>query len=523
VVTVIASEDLVVTGREASTSAWTKALAALSLVLGFLMWMQWATAVSLVEIWSRSETYAHGFVVPFISAWLFWRRRDEWLNETPRPGWAAIPLLAAGSLLWLAGQLAEANVLAQCAFVMSLILAVVALLGKRVAAINAFALGFLLFAVPVGEIFIPQLMDWTADFAVMGLRASGVPVYREGLQFGIPSGKWSVIEACSGVRYLLASLTVGTLFAYLTYRSWPRRLAFAVMAVLVPIIANWVRAYLIVMLGHLSGNRLAAGVDHLIYGWVFFGMVIFVMFWIGARWREADAPGTQQRSSVRTNGAGGGKQVWAVAVSAAIAAALGPAIEAALGASNTAPSSTPRLTLPVELGDWQEATESPLGWKPHFEYPTSEFQTRFRSRRGEVGLYLAFYRQQDSSRKLISSVNVLVTSQDESWHRLGREERTVTAAGRPIAMKGEVLRGPSQVQLTAWTCYRIDGRWTANSAWAKVLTAWSRLRGHGDDGAAVVIYALGETGSDAGALLSTFAAVALPAVGDMLDQVNGQR
>ena len=139
------------------------------------------------------------------------------------------------------------------------------------ARVLAFPLAFLFFAVPFGEIFVPTLIDWTADFTVAALRFSGVPVYREGNHFVIPTGRWSVVEACSGVRYLIASLMVGTLYAAIAYRSARRRACFIVAAILVPIVANWLRAYMIVMLGHLSNNRLATGVDHIIYGWMFFG------------------------------------------------------------------------------------------------------------------------------------------------------------------------------------------------------------------------------------------------------------
>ena len=73
---------------------------------------------------------------------------------------------------------------------------------------------------------MPKLMEWTAWFTVLALRASGIPVYQEGLQFVIPSGNWSVVEACSGIRYIIASVTVGTLFAYLNYVTLRRRLIF---------------------------------------------------------------------------------------------------------------------------------------------------------------------------------------------------------------------------------------------------------------------------------------------------------
>src|SRR5258706_27980 len=146
---------------------------------------------------------------------------------------------------------------------------------------------------PLVEGLIPPMMDWTADFTVRALQFSGIPVFREGLFFTIPSGNWSVVEGCSGVRYLIASLTVGVLFAYLSYRRTWKRLLFVTLSVIVPIIANGFRAYLIVMIAHLSDNRLAHGVDHFTYGSVFFGLVMLLLFWIGSSWRDPHATPTE--------------------------------------------------------------------------------------------------------------------------------------------------------------------------------------------------------------------------------------
>src|SRR5207302_5055454 len=101
--------------------------------------------------------------------------------------------------------------------------AIVTVVGLQAARVLAFALAFLLFAVPSGEFLVPTLMDWTADFTVSALRLSGVPVYREANHFIIPSGVWSVVEACSGIRYIIASVMVGTIFAAVAYRSTRRR------------------------------------------------------------------------------------------------------------------------------------------------------------------------------------------------------------------------------------------------------------------------------------------------------------
>src|SRR5207302_659360 len=120
-----------------------------------------------------------------------------------------------------------------------------------------FPLAFLLFAVPAGELLIPTLIEWTADFTYHAIRLSGVPMYREGNHFILPTGYWSIVEACSGIRYIIASLMVGTIYAAVAYRSALRRALFIAASILVPIVANWLRAYMIVMLGHLSNNKLA--------------------------------------------------------------------------------------------------------------------------------------------------------------------------------------------------------------------------------------------------------------------------
>ena len=259
------------------------------IVVGVLA-LYWRTTLSMVAIWERSETFSHGFVVVPIVFYLLWRRRDAIAAMEARPCWGALFGVAAMGFAWLVGELVSAASVSQFAVIAMIPFAVWAILGTRVVTALSIPLAFLFFAVPFGEFMVPTLMDRTADFTVIALRASGVPVYREGNFFLIPTGAWSVVEACSGLRYLIASLMVGCLYAYLTYRSPLRRATFIAASLVVPIVANWMRAYMIVMIGHLSSNKLAVGADHLIYGWVFFGVVILLLLLIGSRWREDDEP-----------------------------------------------------------------------------------------------------------------------------------------------------------------------------------------------------------------------------------------
>jgi len=478
---------------------WPRAAGVLALLLAWTLFWYFDTASAIVGIWLRSDTFTHGFIVVPIVLWLVWHKRATLAQLPPQPNaWSLVPL-ALAAFAWLLGDLVAVNALTQFALVAMLVLLVPALLGLAVTRVLGFALAFMFFAVPFGEFALPQLMDWTANFTVMALRASGVPVYREGLQFVIPSGSWSVIEACSGVRYLIASLTVGVLFAYLNYQSTLRRVLFIVVSIIVPIIANWLRAYMIVMLGHLSDNKIATGVDHIIYGWVFFGVVIFLMFIVGARWSEPEPAlpvaaddATLLLPSARL-GQAQARFVWV----AALAALLVLAPQATRWALDRADNRNPvQLQAPATLAaGWTALAPAAAAFTPAFQNPSAEANTTYTDGTASIGLYLGYYRAQNYQRKLVSSDNVLVKSKDPLWARVTSNRVSVTTNGQSVAWRQAELRGSGLLgrsgdnRLTAWQLYWVNGTLTTSDVQAKAYGALYRLLGRGDDSAVIVLSA----------------------------------
>lgn len=489
----------------------------------------WPTGRGMVEIWARSDTFAHGFVVPAISGWLAWRHRALLRGASARPALWALVVVALAGFGWLLGELAEVNALRQAAFVGLLILTVPVIGGIDVARRLAFPLAFLLFAVPFGEFLLPQLMEWTASFTITALKLSGIPVYREGLHFVIPSGSWSVVEACSGVRYLIASVMVGTLFAYLTYQSLTRRIAFVVISFLVPVLANWLRAYMIVMIGHLSGNRLAVGIDHLIYGWVFFGVVMLLMFWIGAKWREDEvAPPAIATRPVGAVGIGGavGPSAFGLAAVLFVALALAPLAASRLIESGVA-TVPPKLEVLATVADWQPAPTPVTSWRPR--YPSAS-DARFDSWTKDgrsVGVFVAFYRDQAAERKLITSENVLVTSNDPQWLQVATGAHALVLPAGPAAVRTADLANRAGDRLRVWQWYWIDGQWTDNPIKAKAMTALAQLTGRGDDSAVVVLVTPLAAGpgaqQEADAVLEPFAGQMMAPLAAALQATRNQR
>lgn len=502
---------------------WRRPLAAWLLLTLALLLLYRDTALGMVTIWWRSGTFTHAFLVPPIVLWLAWRRRAMLAPLAPRAvPWLALPIAALGAL-WVLADVASVNAATQFALVAMLVLLVPAVLGWSVARELSFPLAFLFFCVPVGEFLLPQLMDWTAKFTVVALRLSGIPVYQEGLQFIIPSGQWSVVEACSGVRYLIASAMVGTLYAYLSYHTTRRRLAFIAFAIALPLVANWARAYMIVMIGHLSGNTLAVGVDHLIYGWVFFGLVMMVMFMIGGRWAQPDAVLVPRAPQPVV--AGG--RAWPVLLALAVVVALPQGLGLWLRQASAHP--LPPLVALAPAAGWTAEAAPADAWSPAFEGADAESHRLFR--RGDdpqVGLHLRYYRDQDYQRKLVSSANGLVESESKRWAVVSRapvEAQIAQGAQGELSLVGSQLRGASldgvnAPRLTVWHLYWINGRPMVSDWRARLYGAWLRLRGLGDDAALVLVYTRQD--AQAEARLREFLAAHWRAIDADLRQVRAQ-
>ncbi|WP_295991402.1 exosortase A [Rugamonas sp.] len=444
----------------------------------------WHTAASIVAIWERSDTYAHGYVILPITLWLVWRRRDALRQMPLQPCWPALAALALCGAAWLAGELGGVQVVSQYALAAMLALTPLALLGLRMARVIAFPLLFLLFGVPVGENLIAPLVQITAGFTVEALRWTGVPVLREGNHISLPSGDWSVVEACSGLRYLISSVTLGCLYAYLSYRSWRRRALLVLAAVLVPVLANGLRAYMIIMIGHLSGMALAVGVDHLIYGWVFFGLVMLLLFRIGNIWREdEEAPAAGVTRSAPPPAPASTATVAGAALTIAASLLVWPAYLYRLEQAGAA-------LPPLELERFHARAPMALGftdWTPDYQAPSGSLRQFYALPAGPVGLTLMYYRDQRDGPKLISSGHHL-TMADSPWREGASVDRALgQGADGPPAVRETTLR-KGQQSLLVWRWYAIDGQPTASDYVGKMLQSKQKMMTGGSNGVVVMLF-----------------------------------
>jgi len=446
------------------------------------------TTASMVAIWQRSETFAHGYLVIPLFLYLLWREREAIAAIVPKPCLPALLGIAAlGVAWWIAVQL-RVNSIAQIAVIGMIPFAIWTVLGTPAIRLLAFPLFFLFFAVPIGEFMMPALMDWTADVTVAALRASGVPVYREANQFTIPTGVWSVVEACSGLRYLIASFMVGCLFAYLSFRSIRRRAMFIAASIAVPIVANWIRAYGIVMLGHLSGNRIAVGVDHLVYGWLFFGVVTAILFAIGARWREdiVETPRGTARPQAPLASHWQSPRVRGALVGVLIATIVWPAV-AFLRESDLAAAAPTALRPVPGNGGWVASAVPLSDWVPDVSGATAVLSQTYEREGKRVGLYIAYFDGRAREGKAITSTNQLVGTTNRKWRLVARGATPADLEDTKVTVRTGLVAGEGR-RLAAWQWYWVDGRTTSSDLVAKAYEALSLIRSSAAPVAWVIVY-----------------------------------
>lgn len=451
-------------------------------LLIFILGVFYQTTFSMVSTWIRSETYTHGFLILPIAIWLIWRKRKVLSYCQPEATFLALIPLSLAGVIWMLGNLVDVLVVQQLALIAILVLGFWVVMGTQLCKQFMFPLAFLFFAVPMGEGLVPIMMEYTATMTVTLVKLTGIPVYRDGLFLSLPSGNWSVVEACSGVRYLISSITLGCLFAYINYTSYRKRLAFILVAAIVPIIANGLRAYMIVMLGHLSGMTLAVGVDHLIYGWVFFGFVMLILFTIGSRWRDPDQEVTRESvdaikgiDSVGPGYYSNRHRMGSLAVTI-IVIALWPAWVFALNKLQHVESYA-EIELPEEQRSWQIEKENPWEWTPrslgadrkiHQFYSSSEYGL------GTVGLTITQYLEQQQGAEVVNSQNKLFNNQMPRWRVTEKNNHKTTFNGQEIEIVSVIVKGPGK-KLLVWYWYRIGTHYTVNNYLAKLREVESKL------------------------------------------------
>lgn len=497
------------------------AYSCLALALLAISLMHTATIGTIVTLWLRSATFNHGFLILPVAGWLIWRQRAHLQVLTLQPWCPGLALLAVLGAVWMLADVATVQVLQQYCVVLMGITTVATVLGRTLATAIAFPLGYTLLAVPFGEVLMPPLIDFTANFTVTLLRLIGIPVFHDNNFIALPTGNWSVADACSGLRYLIASVALGMLYAGVNYRSTRKRLMFLAISLTLPILANGLRACMVVLIGHWSDMKLAAGVDHLIYGWLFFGLVMALLFWCGMRWRDVDLPPPASSAAIGAAAAPAPPARFTrIAIAAISLCAIWPLLAAYIlrAPANTTPE--PQLELAAPAAPWRASPMPPGEWQMLHQGQPQRISRSYSQDGRVVTLQITYYRHQSEGAELLTQVQRMVVSGAPQWEEVSTAQRTIVIGGRKLRVRQSVQQAAND-KLLVWRWYRQDGAETASQTMVKLRLARAKLSGGNDGGAEIILAsAYDEQPAQAEVAMHSLLTAMLPAIDDGVRHVG---
>jgi exosortase A len=475
--------------------AWRRPLIALGLIAAALLLMFRRDVADLADLYWTNTTFGHCLFIAPVIGWLVWIRRGELSQLTPQSWAPGLALVAAGGFGWLLGDASGVALARHLGLVMMLQGAVLTALGPNVARGLLFPMAYALFLVPFGDFLEPPLQTITVWITMHLLHLVGVAATVDGVLITAGDKYFEVAEACSGSKFVIAMIAYGVLVANLCYKSWPRRFAFMGMAIVVPVIANGLRAFGTIYAAVLTSVEQATGFDHIVYGWVFFGLVMAAVLAIGWKWfdRAPDAPAFDPATLQRPIR-------WKLDL--AVAALLVLAVAAVFPGWSSAIASRAqvlpqRIDLPQVAGWTRGPVSTRAPWTPNYPGADHQLFGRYVDSDGNaVDLAIAVYGSQHEGRELVG-FGIGVVQQDDRWVKVkdldalnGAELVLITAPG------------PVERQVATW--YRVGDVTTASEKIVKLETLKAKLLGSPQRAVAVHVSVEVQPGRDPRAVMEKF-------------------
>ena len=253
--------------RHATATFTAMALAATAIFAPILYYM--------VLHWNAVADYSHGFLVAPLAAIFAWERRRDLRRAPIDPSWWGLLPLALGTAALTVGRLGTELTSMRSAYVLTLMGLVLLLLGRSAFRILAFPLAFLFLMVPLPQSLVNvvafPLQLIAADWAVQVLYLLRIPALREGNIIHLPETQLFVADACSGIRSLMALITLAIVFAYFFRKSWLQRILLVASAIPIAIAINALRVAATGILTYNFGQKAAEGLIHELQGMITFG------------------------------------------------------------------------------------------------------------------------------------------------------------------------------------------------------------------------------------------------------------
>jgi len=253
----------------------------LLLGVGFLGLVYYRVVGNMAHDWYFDGNASHGFLIPFISGYFIWLRREQLAATPTGSNRAGLWVVVAAMVMLLGGWLASELFTQRFSLVLALGGCALFWLGREVFSQLAMPLVFLVFMIPIPNIIYDAvalpLKLFVSWLSVIVLKALGVIVLREGNVIMFPNITLEVVDACSGLRSLTSLLALGAAYALIFTRSPWQRVILVASAVPIAVLTNTIRVVVTGLLARHIGAAAAEGFFHEFTGMVIFAFALILL------------------------------------------------------------------------------------------------------------------------------------------------------------------------------------------------------------------------------------------------------
>jgi exosortase D (VPLPA-CTERM-specific) len=476
-----------------------------------VVWLYHPLLMTLIRQWWDDPNYSHGFLIPILSLYFAWQRRERLWSLSLHPNLLGLLLLIGGVGLYLLGTLAAELFTMRTSLVVVLAGLVLYILGPEHLQITAFPILYLLFMIPLPAIIFNAvafpLQLFAARTASATLDLLGVPVLREGNIITLAKMSLEVAEACSGIRSLITLLAVAATYSYFTRWELWRRAVLLFSAIPIAIIANAGRVAGTGLLADHFGPEVARSFFHIFSGWIVFvaafslllttglllGHITATPYWdttlgkirlTGRFFRHAGKRFGRGRRHVRE---GLAVHTWRrVAIAAGVLAAGIVSLQL-VSRGEAVPLRRSLKDFPIAVEPWQGMDQLPDSETLRVLRVT-DFMRRQYTAPGlvPIGVYVGYYESQRTGVTIHSPQQCLPGS---GWGIIRMERIPLPrpqSQGDPIVINRVlVAKGIDRQVVVYW--YQERGRVVASEYWAKAYLVWDSITRSRTDGALVRI------------------------------------
>ncbi len=471
------------------------AVTLLAILLGFTLITYHQAVQYLAGLWNQLLVgdYAHGYLVLGISCYLIFSNRNKLFKSQPCPNPWALSGIAAASLLWVFSTLVDIQAAQSVSLLLMLAMVTWYILGSRLMRKLLFPVLFISFALPIWFPLSPVLQEITADAVFWLIRAANVPAFREQHVISVPAGHLSIEEACSGLRYLLAALTLGSFYAYINYSTLRARVAIVLISIIAAIFTNIVRVYIVVYLAYKTDMQHPMVEDHLSLGWYLFGAVVFFLLVLDAvlykrRLKKSRTSTVEAREKIPVSATCKGENGYPIYTLLAFALiAAGPA--AVWWVNNQPASNNGEITLelPAGIAGWRGPFPATDDWSPIFNGAVTDKRI-YNKDIDTVVVYFGYYPEQRQGSELINELNQI--GGGDKWRNVYAQGRVRIKSNQKFIE--QLIENNGEERLLIWYWYIVNGQPVTNQYQAKLLQVLGIITRHPQAAVLAIATPMGE-------------------------------